>query len=76
MRQERGVALETRNTGVAVARAIWIGFVDDDELAEMDWLKNLLAVALQMAADFIGGAISLYLPKERRSCGTSRKGTL
>lgn len=49
------------------ARGRWIALFDNDQLAEKDWLKNLLAVALQIGADCIAGTRLLDLPIEQPS---------
>jgi glycosyltransferase involved in cell wall biosynthesis len=56
------------NRGIKEATGKWITFFDDDQLAESDWLKNLLAVALQIGAGCVGGTIKLELPQERLMC--------
>lgn len=56
------------NRGVKEATGKWIAFFDDDQLAESDWLKNLLAIAIQMGADCVGGTIQLELLQEGQMC--------
>jgi glycosyltransferase involved in cell wall biosynthesis len=63
-KEGRGIA-DARNRGIAEARGKWIAFFDDDQLAERDWLKNLLCIALQTRADCVGGTILLDLPQEQ-----------
>lgn len=62
--EKKGVA-QARNRGVKESQGEWIAFFDDDQLAERDWLKNLLAFALQAEADCVGGAVRLDLPQEQ-----------
>jgi len=66
LEEEKGVA-QARNRGVKESQGTWIAFFDDDQLAESDWLKNLLYIALQMGADCVGGVVLLDLPKEQLS---------
>lgn len=66
LEKRRGVA-HARNKGIRMARGKWIAFFDDDQLAEENWLKNLLAVALQANADLVGGTILLDLPRNKMS---------
>src|SRR4051812_32740530 len=33
-----------RNTGIAATKADWIAFLDDDAVAHVDWLQNLVQV--------------------------------
>lgn len=44
-----------RNCGVLEARAPWIAFIDDDELADENWLHELLTTAEASGADCVGG---------------------
>ena len=67
VRKEGGGVAEARNTGVAEARGRWIAFFDDDQLAEADWLRNLVAIALEKGGDCVGGTRLLDLPQERLS---------
>jgi len=54
----------TRNCGVTHARGEWLAFVDDDELAAPDWLRQLFRAAQETGAPIIGGAVHLDLPQE------------
>jgi len=67
VRKEGEDVASARNKGVAVSRGKWIAFFDDDQWAESDWLKKLLAIALQTDAGCVGGSIRLDLPKEQIS---------
>ena len=51
-----------RNTGVRESHGEWIAFTDDDQLAEMGWLKELFAVAFKTGAHCVGGNRLLLLP--------------
>ena len=63
LEEDKGVA-QARNRGVKESQGTWIAFFDDDQLAERDWLKNLLDIALQMGADCVGGTILIYFQQE------------
>jgi glycosyltransferase involved in cell wall biosynthesis len=67
VRKEGGGVAAARNAGVTEARGRWIAFFDDDEWTEANWLKNLLAVALEKGADCVGGTCLLDLPQEHLS---------
>lgn len=67
VRKEGGGVAAARNAGVAEARGRWFAFFDDDQLAEADWLKNLLAIALEKGAGCVGGTTLLNLPQGRLS---------
>jgi glycosyltransferase involved in cell wall biosynthesis len=54
----------TRNCGIAQAHGTWLAFLDDDELAEPEWLRQLYRAALESGAPIVGGAIHLHLPPE------------
>jgi glycosyltransferase involved in cell wall biosynthesis len=51
-----------RNRGVAEARGHWIAYFDDDQLADPNWLLELLAMAGEKGALCVGGAVDLHLP--------------
>lgn len=57
-----------RNRGVTEARGEWVAFFDDDEHAEPQWLRELLAMARVKNCRSVGGAIHLQLPE-----GTQRE---
>lgn len=44
-----------RNAGLAAADADWVAFLDDDELAEPDWLAALVARQAETGADAVFG---------------------
>lgn len=52
-----------RNRGVTEARGEWIAFFDDDELADPQWLRQLLEMAQEKQARCVGGAVYLLLPE-------------
>ncbi len=51
-----------RNRSVANSTADFIAFIDDDELAEKDWLKTLLGALNKYAADAIFGPVIPTFP--------------
>jgi glycosyltransferase involved in cell wall biosynthesis len=53
---QTGVA-SARNRGVRTASGRWIAFLDDDEEAREDWIKELVTVARTTNADAIFGPI-------------------
>ena len=56
-----------RNACLAVARADWLAFIDDDEVAAPDWLAELLACATAEGADAVfGPAVAIYPPDAPR----------
>ncbi|HKX30253.1 MAG TPA: glycosyltransferase family 2 protein [Blastocatellia bacterium] len=57
-----GVA-EARNFGAHHARGERIAYFDDDQLAEPNWLLELMTVALRERAACVGGSRDLLLPK-------------
>lgn len=54
-----------RNRGVSESRANWLAFLDDDELAESDWLQRLYEIALEKDAAVVGGAVRVDLSDEQ-----------
>ncbi len=50
-----------RNACLAAARADWLAFLDDDEVAAPDWLAQLLACAAAERADAVfGPSVAIY----------------
>ncbi|MGE3928881.1 MAG: glycosyltransferase family 2 protein [Hyphomonadaceae bacterium] len=52
-----------RNAALAAARGEWVAFIDDDELAEPDWLARLLAVQQDSGADIVKGYVRGVYPE-------------
>jgi succinoglycan biosynthesis protein ExoM len=69
---ERNIAL-TRNRTVALASGEWLAFIDDDERAPQEWLKQLLASAQRYQAEGILAPVVPVLP-ENAACWI-RKGS-
>ena len=57
---EPGVSF-ARNRGVQESNSTWIAFFDDDELAEPDWLLQLLESAEKHGVKCVGGGVRLKL---------------
>lgn len=55
-----------RNRGVEESAGEWIAFLDDDEIADSDWLSHLTRAAAECGAAVVGGAVKLDLPPARR----------
>lgn len=53
-----------QNRGIKESSADWIAFFDDDEVAEPNWLEELLACAVQARAEVVGGLVRLRLSDE------------
>ncbi|UTW48990.1 glycosyltransferase family 2 protein [Bacterioplanoides sp. SCSIO 12839] len=52
---------KARNKTIANASGEWLAFIDDDEVADAQWIKHLLATAEAYQADVVfGRVISLY----------------
>ena len=60
-----GVAA-ARNLGGQKARGEWLASFDDDQIAHRNWLRDLHALAAEKQAAFVGGALKLQLPENRR----------
>ncbi len=55
LREQRVGIAAARNRGVMESRGEWIAFIDDDEIAETCWLKELLYEAKRSGAVCVGG---------------------
>jgi hypothetical protein len=62
LHQERPGDAPTRNAGVKAAGGDWLGFFDDDQLADPHWLFELFEAANVTGAEVIGGPVHLDLP--------------
>jgi succinoglycan biosynthesis protein ExoM len=60
---ERNIAL-TRNRTVALAQGEWLAFVDDDERAPAEWLRQLMEAAAHYQADGILGPVVPRIPAD------------
>lgn len=60
----RGISF-ARNRGIKEARGEWIASIDDDEVADPDWLMNLLTTALSKDVRCVGGRVELQLAQDR-----------
>jgi len=62
-RQEtaKNIAL-ARNCSMADTKGEWIAFIDDDEVADPDWLAQLLATAQTYQADAVFGRVKSTYP--------------
>jgi glycosyltransferase involved in cell wall biosynthesis len=60
-----GVA-DARNFGARHAAGEWIAFFDDDQIADSEWLSELIAIAREKNAECVGGSVSLLLPESNR----------
>jgi glycosyltransferase involved in cell wall biosynthesis len=52
------------NTGIKNSRGKWLAFFDDDQLAEPNWLEELLNVAINKNTKYVGGAVHLDISEE------------
>ena len=57
---EPGVSF-ARNRGLEESKATWIAFFDDDEIAEPDWLLQLMKAAVEHDVKIVGGGVRLKL---------------
>src|SRR5204863_8136925 len=63
-RAERGLS-GARNTGIGLAHAEVVAFLDDDAIAAPDWLERLLAGYADPKVMGVGGKIDPLWPKGR-----------
>lgn len=59
---EAGI-VPARNRGIQEARGTWVAFFDDDQLADEQWLVELLKMATEKQCRCVGGAVRLALPE-------------
>ena len=52
----------SRNACIEAARGEWIAFIDDDEIAEKNWLAELLAAQAEHNADVVKGFVKGVYP--------------
>ncbi len=64
-----------RNRGIQESQGQWIALFDDDQIAEPDWLQELLAIAREKKVLSVGGAVALQLPEgcQRKFSWTCRR---
>lgn len=53
-----------RNKCLDIAQGDWIAFIDDDEVADKDWLSNLLDCARQYESQAVFGRVNTIYPKD------------
>ena len=57
---KQNIAL-TRNMLVSESRGVWIAFIDDDEVADVNWLKAYLNIKDRVDGDgFFGPVLSVF----------------
>ena len=72
----KGIVLGARNSGVTVAQGAVIAFLDDDAIAETNWLEHLAACYTDPHVLGVGGKIEplwlvtrpAWLPEEFYGC--------
>ena len=62
-REERSGESHARNRGIQEAKGSWLAFVDDDEVADSDWLQRLWKAAQELSARVVNGSVWLLLPE-------------
>lgn len=60
---ERPGVAEARNAAIREASGRWLAFIDDDEVAYLDWLAMLLRCAEDHAAQVVFGAVRTHYPE-------------
>jgi succinoglycan biosynthesis protein ExoM len=58
---KKNIAL-TRNHAVRLATGAWIGFLDDDEMPPVDWLRRMYTTVTDARADAVLGPVISELP--------------
>lgn len=69
--EERAGVAQARNEGVRVSGGGWLAFFDDDQIANVDWLKNLFEGARSTGSKCVGGAVHLDLSEDELNQFTS-----
>lgn len=64
--EEKGLA-HARNKSVIMSQGKWLAFIDDDEVAKIDWIENLMNAAKQFNADVIMGTALAQYPNHTKS---------
>lgn len=59
---ERGISA-ARNFALEHVETSWVAFIDDDELADPDWLAKLAECSLRFSADVVFGAVTPAFPE-------------
>lgn len=59
----KGVA-RARNRGIKETSGEWVVFFDDDQIAEICWLKELLAATEKIGTLCVGGQVRLLFPEK------------
>lgn len=55
--------VHAHNRGIDEAQGEWIAWFDDDEIADANWLVELMKIAAERNVRSIGGAVKLQLPE-------------
>jgi len=53
-----------RNTCLQAARGVWVAFIDDDQVAEPNWLQEMISTASEFGADAVKCYVRAIYPPE------------